>query len=622
MATVAPRLFDMSSGGAANASRAEGSGTHTEDGLDPVNIGTIKIGTDPIDYPSDANGSSRSSSEQQSPSGDEKSTSPPLAVSTASITLNLPTQTNSVPSTSDFQPSTSASVLPSPSSKRQSRQIAAYFDDQHIYANVREMEEVNSRPVPSAPSPDAVPTRDLKNGWLEFENELGRTFFYNVDTGKTQWIPPRFLRTPAEVQAMLKARGELMDFVCSTSSSAPVEQKHGDHLQANPHQTENGQQPKVEERKQEEIFDEPAEEPSDQEDHLHEDDGRFDDDNESEQFDEPAEDEEGFYQQAPPLPIKKNSGEFNNSGSPLMTSFMASNSQTDNFASSLMQPSTSDRPIQGEANRRENHRHSSPQENAASRSLSFNNRPKHVLVPQVQPTTSGNGTCFGSVPTPIYNHEYAVPPPCPNSDCKPIPTSMMHSYSHTLDRPPFHRGDQQRSVDSKSSIENERRCSSESREPVRTIRSGNMERCEWNETNKGRKREWIHGFVYLTSAHFILYKDERSAEKHGKHYDAPLCVWDLKGATISWNVEKDKKKRKVIQLELCNACRYLLRTSNDNETQEWFEALRDVIARLPPPTHQEIQSAILDSNSCSVMRNPSLVSHTPRPVSAASTVIV
>ncbi|PAV64039.1 hypothetical protein WR25_04946 isoform C [Diploscapter pachys] len=329
-----------------------------------------------------------------------------------------------------------------------------------------------------------------------------------------------------------------------------------------------------------------------------------------------------IFQQAPPLPIKKNSGEFNNSGSPLMTSFMASNSQTDNFASSLMQPSTSDRPIQGEANRRENHRHSSPQANAASRSLSFNNRPKHVPVPQVQPTTSGNGACFGSVPTPIYNHEYAVPPPCPNSDCKPIPTSMMHSYSHTLDRPPFHRGDQQRSVDSKSSIENERRCSSESREPVRTIRSGNMERCEWNETNKGRKREWVHGFVYLTSAHFILYKDERSAEKHGKHYDAPLCVWDLKGATISWNVEKDKKKRKVIQLELCNACRYLLRTSNDNETQEWFEALRDVIARLPPPTHQEIQSAILDSNSCSVMRNPSLVSHTPRPVSAASTVIV
>ena len=34
------------------------------------------------------------------------------------------------------------------------------------------------------------------------------------------------------------------------------------------------------------------------------------------------------------------------------------------------------------------------------------------------------------------------------------------------------------------------------------------------------------------------------------------------------------------QLELCNASRYLLRTSNDNETQEWFEALRDVIARL------------------------------------------
>lgn len=58
---------------------------------------------------------------------------------------------------------------------------------------------------------------------------------------------------------MLKARGELMDFVCSTSSSAPVEQKQDDHLRANTHQTENGQQPKADERKQEEeIFDEPA----------------------------------------------------------------------------------------------------------------------------------------------------------------------------------------------------------------------------------------------------------------------------------------------------------------------------------------------------------------------------
>ncbi|VDL75461.1 unnamed protein product [Nippostrongylus brasiliensis] len=100
-------------------------------------------------------------------------------------------------------------------------------------------------------------------------------------------------------------------------------------------------------------------------------------------------------------------------------------------------------------------------------------------------------------------------------------------------------------------------------------------------------------FMYLTSAHLILYKDEKSAEfhgcfyimmllqKHGNHYAAPRGVCDLKGASVSWLVmEKEKRKRKIIQLEMSNNCRYLFRSSNDAETQEWFDALRDVIARL------------------------------------------
>ncbi|KAK6061540.1 hypothetical protein COOONC_00790 [Cooperia oncophora] len=115
-------------------------------------------------------------------------------------------------------------------------------------------------------------------------------------------------------------------------------------------------------------------------------------------------------------------------------------------------------------------------------------------------------------------------------------------------------------------------------------------------------------FMYLTSAHLILYKDEKSAEasrnnslvvhssarftsnngsvhflfqKHGNHYAAPRGVCDLKGASVSWLVmDKEKRKRKIIQLELCNGCRYLFRSANDMETQEWFDALRDVIARL------------------------------------------
>uniref|UniRef100_A0A1I7XLR0 Adenine glycosylase n=1 Tax=Heterorhabditis bacteriophora TaxID=37862 RepID=A0A1I7XLR0_HETBA len=87
----------------------------------------------------------------------------------------------------------------------------------------------------------------------------------------------------------------------------------------------------------------------------------------------------------------------------------------------------------------------------------------------------------------------------------------------------------------------------ELREPVKTVKCGNMERLEAVEQAILRKREWTVNFMYLTSAHLILYKDEKSAEKYGNHYAAPLGVCDLKGANVSW-ITGDKKKRKVIQV--------------------------------------------------------------------------
>ncbi|VDM59095.1 unnamed protein product [Angiostrongylus costaricensis] len=87
------------------------------------------------------------------------------------------------------------------------------------------MDELNSRPFPPVPNSTDVPRRDLNNGWLEYETEAGRTYFYNFETGKSQWIPPRFIRTPAQVQALLQATRNDVDEKCS-ATSAKCENSH------------------------------------------------------------------------------------------------------------------------------------------------------------------------------------------------------------------------------------------------------------------------------------------------------------------------------------------------------------------------------------------------------------
>uniref|UniRef100_A0A8R1HTR3 Uncharacterized protein n=1 Tax=Caenorhabditis japonica TaxID=281687 RepID=A0A8R1HTR3_CAEJA len=158
----------------------------------------------------------------------------------------------------------------------------------------------------------------------------------------------------------------------------------------------------------------------------------------------------------------------------------------------------------------------------------------------------------------------------------------------------------------------------ESHEPVRTIRCGELERSEKIEP-KSRKREWVTHYMYLTTAHLILYKDQKSAEKHGKHYDAPQGVWDLRGASVTWHLdEKDvkKKQRMYIQLELCNAKKYLLRGGTFAEITEWFEALKEIVAKLPAPDTSQHVVAAIDGTTKIVGRNLSYLGST-RPLSHA-----
>ncbi|CAJ0587128.1 unnamed protein product, partial [Mesorhabditis spiculigera] len=148
----------------------------------------------------------------------------------------------------------------------------------------------------------------------------------------------------------------------------------------------------------------------------------------------------------------------------------------------------------------------------------------------------------------------------------------------------------------------------------RPVRQGSMERMV---SEKARKREWASCYFFLSTAHLLVYKDQRSAEKQGKHYDAPLLAIDLRGASISWVVEREKRKRRVFQLvlppwipALSNPSPLLLRSQSDVLTEQWFDAIRQVIAHLPTidaasgPSTMVLPTSVIKNPSASLMQRP------------------
>ncbi|VDN43638.1 unnamed protein product [Gongylonema pulchrum] len=52
------------------------------------------------------------------------------------------------------------------------------MDDEHVYANVQEMEEESRRrEQPPIPEPMQQPVRDVGGGWFEYITESGRSEF-------------------------------------------------------------------------------------------------------------------------------------------------------------------------------------------------------------------------------------------------------------------------------------------------------------------------------------------------------------------------------------------------------------------------------------------------------------
>ncbi|MFH4978471.1 hypothetical protein AB6A40_005180 [Gnathostoma spinigerum] len=119
-----------------------------------------------------------------------------------------------------------------------------------------------------------------------------------------------------------------------------------------------------------------------------------------------------------------------------------------------------------------------------------------------------------------------------------------------------------------------------------SIKCGTMEKCKIAEAGqKLKRRDWSSCYIFLSSAHLIFYKDEKSAEKSGKHYEAPLGMCDLRGARLHWvETERDRrKKRPVFQLELIDGTIYHFSASPAENLSDWYLCLREVVSKLPRP---------------------------------------
>lgn len=154
----------------------------------------------------------------------------------------------------------------------------------------------------------------------------------------------------------------------------------------------------------------------------------------------------------------------------------------------------------------------------------------------------------------------------------------------------------------------------------KSIRCGTVEKCKIADAGiRLKKKEWTSCYLFLSSAHIIFYKDERSAEKSGRHYEAPLGMCDLRGACVKWANEKDKRRKHIFQLGLTDGTIYYFSTSDTQDVNGWFHAMRQVVSKLPLPDAYPTPVLERGLTSTGLIRNPSNLSHSSRSLSIGQT---
>jgi hypothetical protein len=124
---------------------------------------------------------------------------------------------------------------------------------------------------------------------------------------------------------------------------------------------------------------------------------------------------------------------------------------------------------------------------------------------------------------------------------------------------------------------------------------------------KTKKKEWVSAYAYLTSGHLLFYKDQKRAEKLGKHYPAPTDVCDLRGAQLSYvdsSKCKDKRRKHIVDLILPNNTEYWF-SSSGNDIDSWYHTLRQTINSLPVAKAYPLPLPSLFGDNHSLQRRPS-----------------
>uniref|UniRef100_A0A915N7G9 Uncharacterized protein n=1 Tax=Meloidogyne javanica TaxID=6303 RepID=A0A915N7G9_MELJA len=111
----------------------------------------------------------------------------------------------------------------------------------------------------------------------------------------------------------------------------------------------------------------------------------------------------------------------------------------------------------------------------------------------------------------------------------------------------------------------------------------NTSQCH-KDTELRHGKDWSSAYAYLYIGHLLFYKDQKSAEKHGKHYPAPSDVCDLRDAIVQLitddKKQRDKRRKHIISLLLPSKTEYNF-CSNEEEINDWFYALRQAIISAP-----------------------------------------
>ncbi|KAL3068338.1 hypothetical protein niasHT_030629 [Heterodera trifolii] len=138
------------------------------------------------------------------------------------------------------------------------------------------------------------------------------------------------------------------------------------------------------------------------------------------------------------------------------------------------------------------------------------------------------------------------------------------------------------------------------------IRHGLLEKCKLAENGvRVKRRDWANSYAYLFVGHLLFYKDQKSAERTGKHYPPPTDVCDLRNASVCYTdneKQKDKRRKHVISLILLTKTEYLFCCAGE-EIGAWFQAIRQAITSTP--IHKFPPSTVI-SDYCGSLSRASL----------------